>query len=75
MRLETFRCSSTIILHRMTDRGRGWDVRGLLGVLEAVVARRCHDLRKPFSLQTARVLFGVLFDNEHPVIRPGLQGG
>ena len=54
MRLETFRCSSTIILHRMTYRCRGRDVRGLLGVLEAVVARRCHDLkaRATVSLQS-----------------------
>ena len=30
---------------------------------------------KTFSLQTASALFGVLFDNEHPTIRPELQGG
>lgn len=41
MRLETFRCSSTIILQRTTDIGRGWDVQGLLEVLK-VVAARCH---------------------------------
>lgn len=49
---------STIILQGMTDRGGGWDVRALLGVLEAVVLRRCQDLqaRATVSLQSPWLL-------------------